>query len=138
MRRRLALITVLATRSQLFLLDEPFSGSDYDICLDLYETIHNTFQEGTFLFTTHDMDEAALLAHRVLCLDVRVASACMIHEIVCPQSLYNQSPQARRNSFAEFAQSIRSVLDTIRPPRPATTAQPERTLLGEGCELMPH
>ncbi|RKN12522.1 ABC transporter ATP-binding protein [Streptomyces radicis] len=68
MRKRVALARILAADPDVFLMDEPFGPLDAQTrlrvsadFLDLWETVGKTV-----LFVTHDVDEAILLADRVV------------------------------------------------------------------------
>lgn len=68
--RRVALAGVLAMRPQVLVLDEPTAGLDpagKAEMLARLETLHRNGQ--TIVFITHDMDEAARLADRVVVLN---------------------------------------------------------------------
>jgi len=68
MRKRVALAAVLASDADVWLMDEPFGSLDYftrrglhDVLLDLW-----TEAEKTVFFVTHDIEEALILADRIL------------------------------------------------------------------------
>ena len=72
MLKRVAIATVFANGSDVLLLDEPFGALDYvtkrqlhDVLLDLWADTEGTLRR-TVLFVTHDVDEAILLADRVI------------------------------------------------------------------------
>ncbi len=72
MLKRVAIATVFANGARVLLLDEPFGALDYvtkrqlhDVLLTLWEETE-TGQRRTVLFVTHDVDEALLLADRIL------------------------------------------------------------------------
>jgi len=70
MRRKLAIIEILAHDPQLLLLDEPAMGLDYSSRLALYGLIDDITKRGkSVIFSTNDVAEAALLAHEVLLLN---------------------------------------------------------------------
>ncbi|MEN6343224.1 MAG: ABC transporter ATP-binding protein [Methanospirillum sp.] len=69
MRRKLALIEVLAHTPRLLLLDEPSMGLDYHARLTLYTLLQDAAESGaTVIFASNDMHEAAALATRVVLL----------------------------------------------------------------------
>jgi NitT/TauT family transport system ATP-binding protein len=68
MRKRVALAAVLAVDADVWLMDEPFGSLDYftrrtlhDFLLELWSTTNKTV-----FFVTHDIEEALILADRVL------------------------------------------------------------------------
>jgi NitT/TauT family transport system ATP-binding protein len=70
MRKRVALAAVLAVESHVWLMDEPFGSLDYftrrqlhDLLLEVWESANKTV-----FFVTHDIEEALILADRVLLL----------------------------------------------------------------------
>ena len=71
MLKRVAIAAVFANGGQVLLLDEPFGALDYvtrrhlqDVLLDLWDEAGRT--KRTVLFVTHDVDEALMLADRIL------------------------------------------------------------------------
>jgi energy-coupling factor transport system ATP-binding protein len=68
-RRKVGLAGVLAMRPQVLLLDEPTSGLDPAAHTEILKLFNRLYQEGmTVVFATHNMDDVALLAHRVYAL----------------------------------------------------------------------
>ena len=74
MLKRVAIAAVFANGSQVLLLDEPFASLDYvtrhllqDVLLDLWNEPGKTTPR-TVLFVTHDVDEALMLADRIVVL----------------------------------------------------------------------
>jgi NitT/TauT family transport system ATP-binding protein len=75
MLKRVAIATVFANGAEVLLLDEPFAALDYvtkrqlhDVLLDLWNETARA-RKRTVLFVTHDVDEAMLLADRVVVVD---------------------------------------------------------------------
>ena len=75
MRQRVELARALAGRSDVLLLDEPFSALDYQARLRLRRELARllALRPRTVIFVTHDIEEAAQLADRVLVLTERPA-----------------------------------------------------------------
>lgn len=75
MRQRVELARALAGNSDILLMDEPFSALDYQTRLRLRrELVHAlSARPRTVVFVTHDIEEAAQLADRVLVLSERPA-----------------------------------------------------------------
>ncbi|MEI9920885.1 MAG: ABC transporter ATP-binding protein [Bacteroidota bacterium] len=78
MRQRAELARVLAGDSDILLMDEPFSALDYQARLNMREELIRVLQKRprTVVFVTHDIEEAAQLADRVLVLSKRPATVC--------------------------------------------------------------
>ena len=70
MKRRLSLARALVNDPDLLLLDEPTTGLDPQARHLMWERLQNLLQQGkAILLTTHFMDEAERLCHRLLVLD---------------------------------------------------------------------
>ena len=71
MQQRVAIARVLAANSSIFLMDEPFGAIDPKNRQELQELLGVLTREEskTVLFVTHDIDEAILLADRIIFID---------------------------------------------------------------------
>jgi NitT/TauT family transport system ATP-binding protein len=76
MRQRVELARVLAGDSDILLMDEPFSALDYQTRLRMRKELVRILKQRprTVVFVTHDIEEAAQLADRVLVLSDRPAT----------------------------------------------------------------
>ncbi|WP_207632836.1 ABC transporter ATP-binding protein [Foetidibacter luteolus] len=87
MKQRVELARVLAGDSDILLMDEPFSALDYQTRLrmraELVRLLEN--RPRTVVFVTHDIEEAAQLADRVLVLSNRPATICREFKIEAPK-----------------------------------------------------
>ncbi len=71
MKRRINLIIGLIHQPKLLLLDEPTIGIDVQTKLNIYEIIHEASAKGTtVLYTTHNLQEAEELCHRIAIMDM--------------------------------------------------------------------
>ncbi len=69
-KQRFSVITTLVHTPEIIFLDEPSTGLDPQARRNLWELIKNINQEGTtVVLTTHFMDEAEYLCHRVAIID---------------------------------------------------------------------
>lgn len=75
MKQRVELARALADESDILLMDEPFSSLDYLTRLNLRQELGRLLQlqPRTVVLVTHDIEEAAHLADRVLVLSMRPA-----------------------------------------------------------------
>ena len=91
MRQRVELARVLAGDSDILLMDEPFSALDYQTRLRMRRELVRLLElrPRTVIFVTHDIEEAAQLADRVLVLSDRPATICreLIIEAPRPRDL---------------------------------------------------
>jgi ABC-type nitrate/sulfonate/bicarbonate transport system ATPase subunit len=87
MRQRVELARVLAGDSDILLMDEPFSALDYQTRLRMRRELVLLLQKRprTVVFVTHDIEEAAQLADRVLVLSSRPATVCRELRIDTPR-----------------------------------------------------
>mgnify|MGYP004534087153 len=83
MKQRVALIRTLALNPDILLLDESFSGLDYQTRLivtdDIYKIIKN--ENKTAILVTHDISEAISLADTVAVLSHRPTTIQSVHKI---------------------------------------------------------
>jgi ABC-2 type transport system ATP-binding protein len=71
MKRRINLIIGLIHEPKLLLLDEPTIGIDIQTKLNIYEIIKEASSNGTtILYTTHNLQEAEELCHRIAIIDL--------------------------------------------------------------------
>lgn len=68
MLKRVAVATVFANSPRVLLMDEPFGALDYVTKLQLHQMLLRLWGQyrPTVLFVTHDVDEAMLLADRII------------------------------------------------------------------------
>jgi NitT/TauT family transport system ATP-binding protein len=87
MRQRVVLARALAGASDILLLDEPFSSLDYLTRLRLRRELARMLEElpRTVVLVTHDIEEAAQLADRILVLTDRPASICREVQVALPR-----------------------------------------------------
>ena len=73
MQQRVALARALIMKPKLLLMDEPFSALDYQSRLEMQQLTLKLWEEykPSILFVTHDIEEALLLADRIIVLSKR-------------------------------------------------------------------
>lgn len=127
MRQRVALARTLAMSPLILLLDEPFGALDpmtrYSLQLHLQtKAVENAW---TVVFVTHDVDEAILLADRVLVLSQRPA------KIISEESIPFHRPRTRAIRDTSLYVDIRRKLSAILEGGPAATESFSITRPGE-------
>lgn len=107
MAQRVAIARALAARPALLLLDEPFSALDPFTKMDLHEYLLHVwaYDQPTLLLVTHDLEEALVLADRVVVLRGHPGR---VHEIV-PVDL----PRPRRRTDPDFQAYKQHLLDAL-------------------------
>lgn len=107
MRQRVELARVLAGDSDILLMDEPFSSLDYQARLRMRRELVRLLEKRpwTVVFVTHDIEEAAQLADRVLVLSNRPATICRelhIHALQPRNLTDNAVIEAMKEIFKEL------------------------------------
>lgn len=88
MRKRVSLAQVLATRSRLILMDEPFSALDVQTRALMENQLLEIWAEyrKTILFITHDLEEALSMSDRIIVLKAGPASTVKaVYEVDLPR-----------------------------------------------------
>jgi ABC-type nitrate/sulfonate/bicarbonate transport system ATPase subunit len=87
MRQRVELARALAGATDILLLDEPFSSLDYLTSLRLRRELARMLEElpRTVVLVTHDIEEAAQLADRIVVLSDRPARICREFSVSLPR-----------------------------------------------------
>lgn len=98
MRQRVELARALAGRSDILLMDEPFSALDYLTRLRMRRELARILEERprTVVLVTHDIEEAAQLADRILVLSERPATIRYELAISAPRPRDPTSPEVVR------------------------------------------
>ncbi len=114
-RRRLDVALGIVGRPELLFLDEPTTGFDPEARRELWSLVRELNSDGTtILLTTHYLDEAEYLAHRV-----GVIAAGRVLDVGTPQTIGGRDEAAARVRWMDAT-----------GPREAHTTEPTR-LIGE-------
>ena len=98
MRQRVELARALAGETDMLLMDEPFSSLDYLTRLKMRRELARILRERprTVVFVTHDIEEAAQLADRVLVLSERPARIRAEVTLALPGRATSRDPEVVR------------------------------------------
>ena len=122
MKQRVNLARALATDPTLLLLDEPFGALDAQTRENLQEELLRIWQAGTVsakktaLFVTHDVNEAVLLADRVLVFSPSPARVALDVTINAPRP--RDAAWRRSTEFIGYGDRI---LDALHHQRASST-----------------
>jgi NitT/TauT family transport system ATP-binding protein len=107
MKQRVALARVLVLAPQVLLLDEPFAALDAQTREEMQLLLMQLSRElsHTVLFVTHDIEEALLLADRVLILDKASKGIRCAIDVALPRSRSKQDPL-----FVRMGHELRAIL----------------------------
>jgi ABC-type nitrate/sulfonate/bicarbonate transport system ATPase subunit len=107
MRQRVELVRALGGDTDLLLMDEPFSALDYLTRLRMREELARLLRERprTVVLVTHDIEEAAQLADRVLLLSDRPGS---VRDEVCLDA-----PRPREATHPAVVSAVHRILTEL-------------------------
>lgn len=113
MRQRVELARALAGSSDILLMDEPFSALDYLTRLNMRQEVARILHERprTVVLVTHDIEEAAQLADRVLVLSERPARI--------QRELTIGAPRPRTPTQPEVVKAMHTILTELDIERDA-------------------
>jgi len=111
MCQRVAVARALANAPKLLLMDEPFGALDAQTREELQREVIRIWQEThtTVIFVTHSVQEAVILADRIVVMSSRPGR---IHKII-----ENSVSRPRDLTSVEFANAVRTVYATLESAR---------------------
>lgn len=123
MQQRVALARALAMQSDTLLLDEPFGALDAKNRLELQQLLIHLWEiaetKPTVVFVTHDLDEALLLADRIVFM--RPESIMGIYEVPFKRprnletlALQSDYQELKATLFSNFYESLAEDSDDLR------------------------
>ncbi|MGM3307127.1 ATP-binding cassette domain-containing protein [Anabaena sp. WFMT] len=123
-RQRVALARALASKPSLLLLDEPLGALDALTRIEMQQLLERLWQEQGFtaLLITHDVEEAVVLADRVILLENGQIS----------MNLKIDLPRPRARGDAKFAKTVERILDRVM----GKEKYPQKELIAESSYLL--
>ncbi|MCC5942713.1 MAG: ABC transporter ATP-binding protein [Balneolaceae bacterium] len=114
MRQRVELARALSGESDILLMDEPFSALDYLTRLKMRNELVRFLKERprTVVLVTHDIEEAAQLADRIIPLTTRPAT------IISEKKIHLEKPRAL--THPEVVEAVHQLLITLNPENDAS------------------
>src|SRR5271168_560364 len=146
-QQRVALARALVNRPQLLLLDEPLSALDANLRKQMQSELKSLQRELgiTFLFVTHDQEEAMALSDRIALL-----RGGALEQIASPREIYGRPATAYAAQFIGQTNLLRAEVrnrvascGSLRWPTCATDGEhvfslrPESIHLVQGAQLAP-
>ena len=115
MQQRVGLARALATKPEVLLMDEPFGAIDAQTRELMQEELMRLWQESrtTVVFVTHDLDEAVLLADRVMLMSPGPGRVRRLVPVDLPRPRWEYDVRANENFAAiraELWQALRGDL----------------------------
>ncbi|MCB1219891.1 MAG: ABC transporter ATP-binding protein [Planctomycetales bacterium] len=108
MRQRVAIARSLACRPRIILMDEPFGALDPRTRRDMQDLVAGLLADNdlnqTFVFVTHDIDEAIFLADRIHVLSARPGR--MVGELEAPRATEYTRNAMSRGEYQELSNRI--------------------------------
>jgi NitT/TauT family transport system ATP-binding protein len=134
MKQRVAIARALANQPRVLLMDEPFGALDAQTRCAMQTYLLQIWKnvDVTIIFITHDLDEAILLADRVLVLEARPGRIAEVIEVSVPR------PRSSDQMLSpEFLATRRRLDELIHPKSDQPIERPHvfrMTLVGDDVE----
>lgn len=115
MAMRVSLARALSIQPRLLLLDEPFAALDSITRRGLIEDLHRLWSDRplAMVFVTHDVEEAAYLAHRVVVLSA--ADGRPIADLPMPGPVPRPEGWRRDPAFRDAVETVAQALSDAMP-----------------------
>jgi len=112
MKQRISIARSFATDPSILLMDEPFVFLDYQTRFLLHELLLDIWQGSnkTILFVTHDIEEAILLADRIVVMSPRPATIILDEKI----NISRPRDLTITRKLPEFIEKVDEVIQLIR------------------------
>ena len=106
-QQRVAVARALAIEPDILLMDEPFGAIDPKLRLELQELVSrlSSSHNKTVVFVTHDIDEAMLLADRVVVMDLGVIRSVVDIDLPRPRK---KSELIKNGKYTELHRQLMS------------------------------
>jgi NitT/TauT family transport system ATP-binding protein len=115
MLKRVAVATVFANSPRVLLMDEPFGALDYVTKLQLHQMLLELWGQyrPTVLFVTHDVDEAMLLADRIIVMkggkvvddrQIKLARPRTVESLALPEAVSHKEVLLRHLGLGALVQ----------------------------------
>ena len=120
-KQRFTIATALVHQPEILFLDEPTTGLDPKARRDMWQLIKNINTQGiTIVLTTHFMEEAEFLCHRVAIMDQG-----KILELDEPKKLIDRLSQTIQVSFFTDQQFDQAMFQNLPEVKKVTTSYPK-------------
>lgn len=134
MKQRVAIARALANKPRILLMDEPYGALDSQTRCKMQSYLLQIWRQVdvTILFVTHDLDEATLLADRILVLGTNPSRIQEIIEVPVPRP---RSPaQLLSPEFLATKARLEELIHGSDDSEPATLPKIRLTLAGDDVE----
>jgi NitT/TauT family transport system ATP-binding protein len=120
MRKRVAIATVFASGAPVLLMDEPFGALDYVTRIDLQRLLIDLWQQThrTIVFVTHDVEEALVLAERIVVMD----SGRVVDDLSVPLPRPRDEEVRAQPAALEITRTVLRDLGLARTAQPRVAA----------------
>jgi NitT/TauT family transport system ATP-binding protein len=133
MKQRVAIARALAYDPKVLLMDEPFAAVDAQTREALQDELTRIWEmtEKTVIFVTHSIDEAIILADRVVVMTPNPGRIRRVFEVGLPRPRTNQAMRLS-SDYAELRQRVWLALQERSSGQQAPLEAPEEFLAGQG------